>query len=123
MFDTLDRIDAHLATHRYLAGDYLTEADWRLFTTLVRFDVAYHGAFNCNLRRIADYPALSGYLRELYQWPGIAATVRLDEIKRGYYSLRNVTLRGIVPIGPTVDLASPHGRDPLPGKGIWTRGD
>ncbi len=123
LFDTLDQIDAHLATHRYLAGDYLTEADWRLFTTLVRFDVAYYGAFNCNLRRIADYPALSGCLRELYQWPGIAATVRLDEIKRGYYSLKNVTLRGIVPIGPTVDLASPHGRDALPGKGIWTRED
>jgi len=121
LFDTLDQIDAHLATHRYLAGEHLTEADWRLFTTLVRFDVAYYGAFNCNLRRIADYPALSGYLRELYQWPGIASTVRLDDIKHGYYSLRNVTLRGIVPVGPSVDLASPPGRDHLPGKGIWTR--
>lgn len=121
LFETLDTIDAHLAAHRYLAGEYLTEADWRLFTTLVRFDIAYYGAFNCNLRRIADYPNLSGYLRELYQWPGIASTVKLDEIKRGYYSLKNVTLHGIVPIGPTVDLDSPHGRDHLPGKGIWTR--
>lgn len=121
LFDTLDVIDARLAGNRYLTGDYLTEADWRLFTTLVRFDIAYYGAFNCNLRRIADYPNLSGYLRELYQWPGIAATVKLDEIKRGYYSLKNVTLHGIVPVGPTVDLTSPHGRDHLPGKGIWTR--
>ncbi len=121
LFDALDTLDAHLATNRYLAGDYLTEADWRLFTTLVRFDIAYVGAFNCNLRRIADYGALSGYLRELYQWPGIASTVKLDEIKRGYYSLRNVTLHGIVPVGPSVDLVSPHGRDHLPGKGIWRR--
>jgi putative glutathione S-transferase len=123
LFDALDTLDAHLATNRYLAGSYCTEADWRLFTTLVRFDIAYVGAFNCNLRRIADYPALSGYLRELYQWPGIAATVKLDEIKRGYYSLKNVTLRGIVPAGPPVDLTSSHGRDHLPGKGIWTRRD
>jgi putative glutathione S-transferase len=121
LFDTLDTIDAHLATHRYLTGDYLTEADWRLFTTLVRFDIAYFGAFNCNLRRIADYPHLSGYLRELYQWPGIASTVKLDEIKRGYYSLKNVTLHGIVPIGPSVDLSAPPGRSHLAGKGIWER--
>lgn len=121
LFNTLDTIDAHLATNRYLAGEYLTEADWRLFTTLVRFDIAYYGAFNCNLRRIADYPHLSGYLRELYQWPGIASTVKLDEIKRGYYSLRNVTLHGIVPIGPQVDLGAPPGRDHLPGRGIWER--
>ncbi|HZV58443.1 MAG TPA: glutathione S-transferase family protein [Sphingobium sp.] len=121
LFAALDTLDAHLATHRYLAGEFCTEADWRLFTTLVRFDIAYHGAFNCNLRRIADYPALSGYLRELYQWPGIAGTVKFDDIKRGYYSLRNVTLHGIVPIGPTVDLTPPHGRERLPGRGIWER--
>ncbi len=121
LFDALDTLDAHLAAHRYLAGEYCTEADWRLFTTLVRFDIAYYGAFNCNLRRIADYPALSGYLRELYQWPGIAGTVKFDDIKRGYYSLRNVTLHGIVPIGPTVDLTAPHGRDALPGRGIRAR--
>jgi len=121
LFAALDTLDAHLATHRYLAGEFCTEADWRLFTTLVRFDIAYHGAFNCNLRRIADYPALSGYLRELYQWPGIAGTVKFDDIKRGYYSLRNVTLHGIVPIGPTVDLTPPHGRERLSGRGIWER--
>jgi len=121
LFAALDTLDTHLATHRYLAGEYCTEADWRLFTTLVRFDIAYHGAFNCNLRHIADYPALSGYLRELYQWPGIAGTVKFDDIKRGYYSLRNVTLHGIVPIGPTVDLTPPHGRERLPGRGIWER--
>lgn len=121
LFAALDTLDAHLATHRYLAGEYCTEADWRLFTTLVRFDIAYHGAFNCNLRRIADYPALSDYLRELYQWPGIAGTVKFDDIKRGYYSLRNVTLHGIVPIGPTVDLTPPHGRERLSGHGIWER--
>ena len=121
LFETLDTIDAHLATNRYLAGEYLTEADWRLFTTLVRFDIAYYGAFNCNLRRVADYPQLSGYLRELYQWPGIASTVKLDEIKRGYYSLKNVTLHGIVPVGPAVDLTAPHGRDRLPGRGAWER--
>jgi len=121
LFATLDTIDAHLGANCYLAGEYLTEADWRLFTTLVRFDIAYYGAFNCNLRRIADYPNLSGYLRELYQWPGIASTVKLDEIKRGYYSLKNVTLHGIVPVGPHVDLNAPHGRDHLPGRGIWQR--
>ncbi|MBO9582152.1 MAG: glutathione S-transferase family protein [Sphingobium sp.] len=121
LFATLDTIDAHLGANRYLTGEHLTEADWRLFTTLVRFDIAYYGAFNCNLRRIADYPNLSGYLRELYQWPGIASTVKLDEIKRGYYSLKNVTLHGIVPVGPQVDLNAPHGRDHLPGRGIWRR--
>jgi len=119
LFETLDTIDAHLASRRYLAGDHCTEADWRLFVTLVRFDVGYHGAFKCNLRRISDYPALSGYLRELYQWPGIAATVKLDRIKADYWSLRNINPTGIVPIGPPVDLATPHGRETLPGKGIW----
>lgn len=119
LFETLDRIDAHLACSRYLAGEYCTEADWRLFVTLVRFDVGYYGAFKCNLRRIADYPALSGYLRELYQWPDIAATVRLDRIKSNYWRLSNVNPGGIVPIGPIVDLTAPHDRDHLPGKGIW----
>jgi glutathionyl-hydroquinone reductase len=122
LFEMLERIDTHLATHRYLAGDYCTEADWRLFVTLVRFDVGYHAAFKCNLRRIADYPALGGYLRELYQWPGISATVRLDRIKADYWSLRNINPHGIVPIGPPVDLTAPHGREKLIGKGIWRRG-
>ena len=121
LFAMLDRIDDHLGTSRYLVGEWLTEADWRLFTTLVRFDIAYHGAFKCNLKRIADYPNLSGYLRELYQWPGIAGTVRLDEIKAGYYLLANVNSHRIVPIGPPVDLTSPHGREGLPGKGIRQR--
>jgi putative glutathione S-transferase len=74
-------MEAHLSRNRYLAGEWLTEADWRAFTTLVRFDVGYHYAFKCNLRKIDDYPALRGYLRELYQWPGIAATVDLELIK------------------------------------------
>jgi putative glutathione S-transferase len=119
VFATLDKMDAHLAKNRYLAGEYCTEADWRAFTTLVRFDVGYHYAFKCNLRKIDDYPALSGYLRELYQWPGIAATVMLEEIKRNYYAL--VDKHRIYPIGPEIDLTTPHGRDKLAGKGIWER--
>jgi putative glutathione S-transferase len=121
LFATLDLIDDHLSQHRYLAGAHCTEADWRLFVTLVRFDVGYYGAFKCNLRRIDEYPALSGYLRELYQWPGIAATVRLDLIKSNYWSLGNVNPGGIVPLGPIVDLTGSHGRERLPGKGIWKR--
>jgi len=121
LFAALDQLDAHMASNRYLAGPWCTEADWRLFVTLVRFDIGYFGAFKCNLRRIADYPALSGYLRELYQWPGIAATVELERIKSNYWRLSNVNPGGIVPIGPIVDLTAPHGRDHLPGKGIWQR--
>ncbi|HWK41680.1 MAG TPA: glutathione S-transferase family protein [Croceibacterium sp.] len=116
VFDTLDAMEAHLAGNRYLAGQWLTEADWRAFTTLVRFDVAYHGAFKCNLRRIDDYPALRGYLRELYQWPGISHTVNIPEIKLGYYGL--VDRNRIFPIGPDLDLTSPHGRDALPARGL-----
>ena len=119
VFATLDAIEAHLAGNRYLAGEHLSEADWRAFTTLVRFDVGYHGAFKCNLRRIEDYPALSGYLRELYQWPGIAATVKLEEIKRNYYALTDK--HHVYPIGPELDLATPHRRERLPGRGIMER--
>jgi putative glutathione S-transferase len=119
IFAMLDTMEAHLASHRYLAGEYCTEADWRAFTTLVRFDVGYHGAFKCNRRRIEDYPALSGYLRELYQWPGIAGTVDLDLIRSGYYELADK--HGIVGIGPDLDLTSPHGRSHLPGKGVWEK--
>ena len=119
VFATLDAMEAHLAHNRYLAGELLTEADWRAFTTLVRFDVGYHGAFKCNLRRIEDYPALRGYLRELYQWPGIAATVKLEEIKRNYYALTDK--HRVYPIGPELDLTTPHGREALRGGGAVER--
>ena len=111
LFDALDRIEARLGASRYLIGDDITEADWRLFTTLVRFDPVYVGHFKCNLRRIADYPALSGYLRELYQMPGIAETVVMPHIKTHYYaSHRNLNPTGIVPKGPILDFLAPHGR-------------
>ena len=114
LFDTLDELDARLATRRYLVGDAITEADWRLFTTLVRFDAVYVGHFKCNLRRIADYPQLSGYLRDLYQHPGIAATVDFDHIKRHYYRTHPpINPTRIVPVGPALDLAAPHGRERL----------
>jgi putative glutathione S-transferase len=113
LFDALDELDARLATRRYLMGDAITEADWRLFTTLVRFDPVYVGHFKCNLRRIADYPQLSGYLRDLYQQPGIAATVDLDQIKRHYYRTHpQINPTRIVPAGPALDLAAAHGRGP-----------
>ena len=112
LFETLDFLDAHLATHRYLCGTQLTEADWRLFTTLVRFDPVYVGHFKCNLRRIADYAHLSGYLRELYQLPGIADTVDFQHIKGHYYmSHKRLNPSGIVPLGPLMTLDAPHGRD------------
>lgn len=111
LFAALDRIEARLQVNRYLLGDTLCEADWRLFTTLVRFDPVYVGHFKCNLRRIADYPALSGYLRELYQMPGIAGTVVMPHIKTHYYaSHRNLNPSGIVPKGPIIDYLAPHRR-------------
>lgn len=122
LFAMLDTLDAHLGTQRYICGDTLTEADWRLFVTLVRFDAAYHGAFKCNLRRIADYPRLSAYLRELWQWPGIAETVKIDHIKRGYYSIAHLNPNGIVPKGPELDFLAPHGREGIAGRGIAERG-
>jgi len=121
LFRTLDVLEDRLAANRYLAGAWLTEADWRLFVTLVRFDAAYHGAFKCNLRRIADYPNLSGYLRELHQWPGVAATVDIDAIKAGYYTNPAINPTLIVPKGPALDFAAPHGRDHLTGQGIPAR--
>ncbi|BAI74676.1 glutathione S-transferase (plasmid) [Azospirillum sp. B510] len=121
LFATLDRLEAHLSASRYLAGVHLTEADWRLFVTLVRFDAAYHGAFKCNLRRIEEYPNLSAYLRELYQWPGIRDTVRIDAIKAGYYTNPAINPTLIVPKGPALDFERAHDRDRLPGKGIWQR--
>ncbi|RYE96473.1 MAG: glutathione S-transferase family protein, partial [Oxalobacteraceae bacterium] len=111
LFESLDWLDARLGRQRYLCGDQLTEADWRLFTTLVRFDAVYVGHFKCNLRRIADYPQLSGYLRELYQMPGIADTVNFQHIKHHYYQSHDmINPTGIVPLGPALDLQAPHGR-------------
>lgn len=114
LFAALDELDAGLATRRWLVGNRLTEADWRLFTTLVRFDAVYVGHFKCNLRRIADYPNLSGYLRDLYQVPGVSGTVRFDHIKQHYYgSHATINPTGIVPKGPALDLDAPHRRDRL----------
>jgi putative glutathione S-transferase len=114
LFATLDWLDDRLATRRYLLGDQITEADWRLFVTLVRFDAVYVGHFKCNLRRIADYDHLSGYLRDLYQHPGIADTVDFDHIKRHYYTTHpQINPTRIVPKGPELDLWAPHGREDL----------
>jgi glutathionyl-hydroquinone reductase len=111
LFSTLDRLEARLSKHRYLVGNQVTEADWRLFTTLVRFDAVYYGHFKCNLRRIAEYPQLSNYLRDLYQWPGIAETVSVADIKLHYYaSHRQINPTGIVPLGPLLDFSAPHDR-------------
>ncbi len=112
LFAELDRLDALLGERRYLCGDRVTEADWRLFTTLVRFDAVYVGHFKCNRRRIADFNHLAGYLRELYQWPGVRATVDFEHIKQHYYySHRTVNPSQIVPKGPALDLERPHARD------------
>ena len=114
LFTALDELDARLATQRFLFGPRIVEADWRLFCTLVRFDAVYHGHFKCNLRRIVDYPHLSGYLRDLYQQPGIADTVNLDHIKRHYYVTHTeINPTGIVPLGPLLDLNAVHGREKL----------
>ncbi|SHO54959.1 glutathione S-transferase family protein [Vibrio quintilis] len=111
LFDALDKVERHLATHRYLTGKRLTEADWRLFTTLIRFDAVYVGHFKCNKQRIADYPNLYGYLKELYQMPGIKETVDFYHIKRHYYfSHTGINPTQIVPSGPAMGLESPHGR-------------
>ncbi|WP_315703351.1 MULTISPECIES: glutathione S-transferase family protein [unclassified Bradyrhizobium] len=114
LFATLDWLEDRLSTRRFLLGDRLTEADIRLFTTLIRFDAVYVGHFKCNLRRIADYPHLSAYTRDLYQWPGIADTVNFEHIKRHYYeSHRSINPTGIVPAGPLQDFTLPHGRERL----------
>lgn len=115
LFETLDWLEGILAGQRYLVGSRLTEADWRLFTTLIRFDAVYHGHFKCNLRRIIDYPNLSNYLRDLYQMPGIAETVEMDEIKTHYYgSHEYINPSRIVPKGPLLDFQAPHDRDRFP---------
>lgn len=114
LFAALDTLEARLADKRYLTGSTITEADWRLFTTLVRFDAVYVGHFKCNLRRIIDYPNLWGYLRDLYQVPGIAETVNMEHIKQHYYtSHANINPTRIIPIGPVLDFTTAHHRDQL----------
>lgn len=114
IFRTLDMLEERLSTQRYLVGNRMTEADWRLFTTLVRFDAVYVGHFKCNLRRIEDYPNLSNYLRDLYQVPGVAGTVDIENIKTHYYgSHESINPHRIVPIGPALDFDRPHNREAL----------
>ncbi|NND49521.1 MAG: glutathione S-transferase family protein, partial [Rhizobiales bacterium] len=114
LFETLDGLEERLSRQRYLAGDVITESDWRFLPTLLRFDAVYHGHFKCNLRRIADYPNLSGYMRELYQFPGVASTVFVEHTKQHYYaSHESINPTGIVPIGPELDFDAPHGRESL----------
>lgn len=116
LFAMLDELDERLATQRYLFGAHPTEADWRLFTTLIRFDPVYVGHFKTNLRRIADYPHLGAYLRDLYQHPGIADTVKVDQIKVHYYTTHlGLNPSGIIPAGPVLDWDAPHGRAALGG--------
>ena len=111
IFATFDQLEERLSRQRYLVGRQITEADWRLFTTLIRFDTVYYSHFKCNLRRVADYPNLWNYLRDLYAVPGVAETVSIDQIKRHYYgSQRQVNPTGIVPIGPLIDFTAPHDR-------------
>lgn len=111
LFEELDHIEGHLAQHRYLAGNRLTEADIRLFTTLIRFDAVYHGHFKCNRQRLEDFPNLSGYVRDIYQLPGVADTVDFGHIKTHYYgSHSQINPTGIIPAGPAIDYHSPHGR-------------
>jgi putative glutathione S-transferase len=112
LFDTLDWLEERLGRQRYLAGDQITEADWRLFTTLVRFDAVYFSHFKANLLRIVDYPNLWAYTRELYQVPGIKGTVNMHHIKHHYYgSHETINPTGIVPMGPAIDFETPHRRD------------
>lgn len=117
LFSVLDELEQQLSAQRYLVGERLTEADIRLFTTLVRFDAVYVGHFKCNLRRLIDYPNLWGYARELYQLPGIADTVNFDHIKRHYYTSHpSINPTGIIPAGPRVNWLAPHDRQRLSGQ-------
>ena len=114
VFDALSILEVRLENSRYLTGSLITEADWRLFTTLVRFDNVYVGHFKCNLHRIVDYPALWGYLRDLYQVPGIADTVAMDYIKTHYYGSHDtINPTRIIPIGPEINFDTPHDREQL----------
>ncbi len=120
LFTSLDALEVRLTGSRFLVGGVITEADWRLFTTLVRFDAVYFGHFKCNRRRIDDYPALSGYLRDLYQYPGVAGTVSLEQIKAHYYySHHMINPTRIVPVGPALDLLADPGRDGLGPLAVW----
>jgi len=117
LFETLDKLEQRLSKRRYLIAKIPLETDWRLFVTLVRFDAVYHGHFKCNIRRIIDYPALFGYLRDLYQTDGVAQTVNFDHIKRHYYFTHDdINPTRIVPVGPIQDLSTPPGRERLPGQ-------
>lgn len=112
LFDSLDWVEGVLSKQRYLAGDQLTEADWRLFTTLIRFDAVYFGHFKTNRQLLADYPAISGYVRELYQVPGVAETVSFEHIKTHYYASHlMINPTGVIPVGPEQDFTAPHGRE------------
>jgi putative glutathione S-transferase len=114
LFGTFAWLEERLGMRRFLLGAEPTEADWRLFTTLVRFDPVYVGHFKCNIRRLIDYPALWAYTRDLYQWPGVRATVNFGHIKRHYYmSHTRINPTGIVPVGPVIDFDTPHGRERL----------
>ena len=114
LFDSLDWVEGLLTRQRYLAGDQLTEADWRLFTTLIRFDAVYFGHFKTNRQLLADFPAISGYVRELYQVPGVAETVSFEHIKTHYYaSHRTINPTGVIPVGPEQDFTAVHGREGL----------
>lgn len=115
LFDTLDWLEDRLSRSRYLMGDRVTEADWRLFTTLIRFDPVYHLHFKCNRRRLVDYPNLWAYTRELYQWPGVAKTVNMNHIVRHYhFSHDTINPNRIIPVNPVLDYLEPHGRDQRP---------
>lgn len=119
LFDSLDWLENILSNNRYLTGDKITEADWRLFTTLIRFDAVYVGHFKCNLKQIAQYPNLSGYLRELYQVPGVADTVNFEHIKGHYYESHDtINPTGVVPLGPVQDFYQPHQRSQLSNQNI-----
>lgn len=113
VFRALNQLESILSSQRYLIRDQLTEADWRLFPTLIRFDLAYYSLFKCNKKRLQDYPALWQYTRELYQMPGIADTVNFDHIKLGYWRKSERNPSGIIPLGPVLDMTTPHTRDLL----------
>ena len=114
LFNTMDELEDRLSGQRYLVGEQITEADWRLFTTLVRFDAVYYNHFKTNKKRLMDYPNLWAYTRELYQVPGVAETVNMDHIKYHYFaSHRSINPAGIVPKGPEIDFMQPHGRESM----------